>query len=120
MLKYEATVSAVGPLVGEFLASGIVVLFGEGAPAELAEFAVLHHGGRLMGRITKNDTVSFDGMRFRILAVGDIANENLGNLGHLVLKFNGRETPELPGDVCVEAKPLPPIHVGTKLRIEQP
>lgn len=120
MLKYEATISAIGPLVGEFLVSGIVVLFGEDAPEELAEFAVLHNGSKLTGPIRKDDMISFDGVRFRILAVGDIANDNLGNLGHLVLKFNGQEIPELPGDVCVEAKPLPPIHVGTKLRIEQP
>ena len=44
--------------------------------------------------------------------------ENLANLGHLVLKFTGETEPEMPGDVCVQAKPLPAIETGMVIRIE--
>ncbi len=118
MLKYQATVSAVGPMVDEFLNEGVVVLFGESAPEELREFAILHNGGSLRAPIAAGDWVSFDDMRFRVLAVGDVANTNLSNLGHLVMKCNGMTEPEMPGDVCVELKSLPKIHVGSTLRIE--
>lgn len=117
MVKYETTISAIGPLAAEFLDAGIVVLFNETAPEELAEFAVLHGGAVLQSRVAVNDLISFDDVSFRVLAVGNVANDNLANLGHLVIKFNGNHVVEMPGDVCVEAIPLPTIRVGTRLRI---
>jgi glucitol/sorbitol PTS system EIIA component len=56
---------------------------------------------------------------FTILAVGEVANENLANLGHLVVKFNGQTSAELPGDVNVPpVKQLPPIQPGTIVQIK--
>ena len=56
---------------------------------------------------------------FTVLAVGDVANNNLENLGHLILKFNGETEPEMPGDVCLENKPLPKLVPGLLIRIEE-
>lgn len=118
MLKYSATVTAIGPLTVEFVEAGILVLFGASAPEELQEFAIIHDGVDLAAPVAAGDTVKIDAASFNVLAVGDVANDNLKNLGHLVLKFNGQTEPELPGDVCVESQPLPPVTVGTVLRIE--
>jgi glucitol/sorbitol PTS system EIIA component len=118
MLKYQATISSIGPMVDEFLSEGVVVLFGEGAPEELREFAILHNGKTLSAPIAAGDVVSFDDVRYRVLAVGDVANSNLSNLGHFVMKCNGMTEPEMPGDVCVEMKVPPKLHVGSSLRIE--
>ena len=52
-----------------------------------------------------------------MLAVGDVASENLLNLGHLDLKANGLAQPEMPGDVNVEARELPMINVGDRLQV---
>jgi PTS system glucitol/sorbitol-specific IIA component len=49
--------------------------------------------------------------------VGDVANTNLGNLGHLIIKFNGLDEAKLPGDVCVEEKPVHPVKVGSVIKI---
>lgn len=117
MLKYSATVTAIGPLTGEFVEAGILVLFGASAPEELQEFAIIHDGVELAAPVAAGDVVWVGASSFNVLAVGDVANENLKNLGHLVLKFNGQTVPELPGDVCVESQPLPPVSVGTALRI---
>jgi glucitol/sorbitol PTS system EIIA component len=118
MIKYQANVVAVGAGVQEFLDAGVIVLFGQQAPGELAEFAILHDGAQLLAPIAAGDVVSFDSSSYRVLAVGDVASQNLANLGHLVLKCNGLDEPEMPGDVCVEAKPLPRIGRGTRLRID--
>lgn len=118
MIKYSATVTAIGPLTGEFVEAGILVLFGASAPEELRDFALIHDGEELAAPLGAGDAVWVDANCYRVLAVGDVANENLKNLGHLVLKFNGQTEPELPGDVCVELQPLPPVTVGTVLRIE--
>lgn len=117
MIKYEATITQIGPLTGEFIDAGILVLFGPGAPEELIEFAILHDGVTLHAPLAPGDTLWLGEAAFRILAVGEVANNNLGALGHLVLKFNGLTAPELPGDVCVEARPLPALAPGLKLRL---
>ena len=116
-VKYEARVTGIGPLVAEFSDSHILVLFREGAPEELAEFSILHDGVVLHAPLTPGDTIALDDTTFGVLAVGDVANSNLANLGHLVMKFNGETAPEMPGDVCIEARPIPPLQIGSRLRI---
>ena len=114
---YELEVTAVGPLVSEFTAHGIWVFFHENAPSEVAEFAILHQAPPPRQPLAPGHMLEIGGERFAISAVGPVANENLANLGHLVLKANGLSEPELPGDVCVEARPLPEPSVGLTLRV---
>ena len=118
MVKYECTITNIGPYVSEFLDAGIVVLFGADAPEELVEFSIIHDGKELKEALKPGDKVWIDSEQFDILAVGEIANKNFSNLGHLILKFNGQEVPEMPGDVCLNEKELPVISVGSKIKIE--
>ncbi len=115
--KYSATVLHVGPLVSEFTEAGILVFFGENAPEELYEFSVIHDGKTLEADLVPGDLVSLDGEKFEILAIGEVANANFRNLGHLVMKFNGKTTVELPGDVCVEQKSLVFLSPGSRLEV---
>lgn len=119
MIKYQATITAIGPLVSEFIDHNILVLFGETAPEELAEFSIIHDGKDMQGTLTVDDVVYLGEDGFVVLAVGEGANDNLKNLGHLILKFNGETEPEMPGDVCLEAKSLPTIEPGLEIRIEE-
>ena len=96
----------------------ILVLFQVGAPEELAVFSVLHQPTVNKANIEAGDVLWLGTASYRILAVGEVANRNLESLGHLVVKFNGRKEPELPGDVCVEQKPLVALKVGDEIRIE--
>ncbi len=118
--KYQACVTAIGPLVDEFVEARVLVLFGSSAPPELAEFAIIHDGSHLEGDVRPGDEIRIGGFSYRVLAVGEVANKNLKALGHLVIKFNGQTIPEMPGDVCAEAMPLPKIEVGTRFQIETP
>ena len=117
MIKYEATVTEIGPLVSEFVNAGILVFFGEDTPEELREFAIIHDGKVLASDVVPGDTVVLDEDSYEVLAVGDVANKNLANLGHLILKFNGLDEAKLPGDVCVEDKPVHQVKVGTVFKI---
>jgi PTS system glucitol/sorbitol-specific IIA component len=118
MIKFRATVTELGPLSKEFIENDVIVFFEEGAPEELREFSILHAGGELVSSVTAGDTLHLGDHPFRVTAVGEVANENLASLGHLVVKFNGRKDPEMPGDVCVEEKTIPSIAPGTEIRIE--
>lgn len=118
VIKYQATFTQIGPMVSEFVDAGILVLFGANAPEELAEFAIIHDGKELAEPVAPGDRIEIDKNIFKVLAVGEVANTNLANLGHLVLKFNGQNVVEMPGDVCLESKSLPQVNVGMVLTIQ--
>jgi glucitol/sorbitol PTS system EIIA component len=115
--KYKATVTEIGPLVGEFTEAGILVFFGDDAPPELREFSIIHDGKELIEDVVPGDAVIIDDSHYNVLAVGEVANKNLANLGHLIIKFNGKDQPELPGDVCVEEKPVHIVKIGSTFEI---
>lgn len=117
-LKYDRRVTSVGALLDEFVSAGVLIFFGVGAPEELAEFSVIHDGASLREPVEPGDVVTVAGSRYTVLAVGEVANSNLANLGHLVLKANGQTSVEMPGDVCVEELPFPSIDVGATFTIE--
>lgn len=119
MIKYQGKVLSIGPLVEEFKQAGILVFFGENAPEELLEFSIIHDAHDLKEPVASGDVVSINTEQFKVLAVGDVANTNLAKLGHLILKFNGDDTARLPGDVNLEAKPVPEILIGTEIKIER-
>lgn len=115
--KLRSRVVAIGSGVEEFRVARILVFFGSGAPEELAEFSILHEPSVNLATVAPGDSVRLGAETFDVLAVGDVANQNLANLGHLVLKANGLTEPEMLGDVCVEAKPLPRLNVGDQIEI---
>ena len=116
-VRYDTVVTAVGSMVSEFVAAGVLVWFGEGAPEELHDFSVLHRPTVTAGGVEPGDEVRLGDTVLTVLAVGPVANDNLVNLGHLDLKASGETEPPLPGDVCVDKVPLPEVRPGTRLTI---
>jgi glucitol/sorbitol PTS system EIIA component len=116
-VRYETVVTEVGAEVAAFVAAGVLVWFDDSAPEELRWFSVLHRPTVTSGGVVPGDLVCIDDRRLRVTAVGDVANANLVQLGHLDLKANGATEPPMPGDVCVEEADLPEIRPGTTLRI---
>ncbi len=115
--KYETKVEQVGPLAQDFIDEGILVFFGMNAPEELTEFAILHHHTQLLQPIEAGDTLVIGDESIQILCVGEVANENLSNLGHFVVKFNGFTEPEMPGDISVPQQDnLPTLGPGVVVK----
>ena len=116
--RYATTVTAVGEQVPEFIGQGLLIWFAEGAPEELHFFSVLHRPTVTTGGVRAGDVVRIDDTAFRVTAVGEVANDNMVNLGHMDLKANGAAEAPLPGDICLEELPLPEPRPGTTLVIE--
>jgi glucitol/sorbitol PTS system EIIA component len=116
--RYATTVTAVGEQVPEFIGQGLLIWFAEGAPEELHFFTVLHRPTVTTGGVRPGDLVRIDDKAFRVTAVGEVANENMVNLGHMDLKANGATEAPLPGDICLEELPLPEPRPGTTLVIQ--
>jgi PTS system glucitol/sorbitol-specific IIA component len=101
-------------MVEEFLPHGILIFFGANAPAELREVSLVHDGTHLHANLAVGDLLQFipapstdasathPPMRFRLTAVGEMANANLAQLGHLVVHFDAATTANLPGTISVE------------------
>jgi PTS system glucitol/sorbitol-specific IIA component len=95
----------------------MLVFFGANAPEELHDFCILHNVEHKEDSLKAGDVVTIGDVALEVLAVGEVANENLMNLGHLNLKANGQTTAELPGDVNVAVQELPEVNVGTRIVI---
>jgi glucitol/sorbitol PTS system EIIA component len=118
-VRYRTRMTSVGALVPDFREQGLIIFFADGAPEELHEFSVLHAPEVSVGGLAAGDTIAIGEWSATILAVGEVANDNLVNLGHLDLKANGELEPALPGDVNVAVGPLPEIHTGLVMEIHQ-
>jgi len=116
-IVYSTTVTAVGELVPDFAEQGVLVFFGQNAPAELHEFSIIHTPDVQTRAPQVGDRITLAENNYNVLAVGSVASDNLLNLGHLDLKANGLTEPEMPGDVNVEAVSLPVVKIGDRLTV---
>jgi PTS system glucitol/sorbitol-specific IIA component len=87
----------------------MLIFFNKKAPEDLAEYSVLLDDADSPCGAKVGDSLFFDTNEYRITAIGDIALTNLNNLGHAVIKFDGKRQAELPGNVHVEAGSIPAI-----------
>lgn len=120
LLKYRAVIQEIGPMVPEFLPHGILIFFGEAAPDELREVSLVHDGNELHFPLVVGDLLKFvfpaqhdvpSPVWYRLTAVGDMANANLAELGHVVVHFDAATSASLPGAISVEPSltALPPV-----------
>lgn len=114
---FKAEVKKIGEQAHDMIEKNIIILFEENAPAELEEISVIHRKEYFTDNIKTGDKFKIDDEVFEILSVGDAANENLDNIGHCSLKFNGKNEAELPGDVSLEIATPPEIKTGTLLEV---
>jgi PTS system glucitol/sorbitol-specific IIA component len=116
-VRYATEVLAVGAMIPEFRAQGLLVFFGEMAPAELHDFSVLHRPSVVHSIPDPGDVIELDGDVFTVTSVGHVVQENLLRLGHMILKADGATVPTMPGDICVEVGELPELGPSSIVRI---
>ena len=101
MIRFRATVTDVSDEARELVEGGVLILFAEGAPPELAEVSVLHRvsvppsqeappvGARL----------SIGAFSAPITAIGEYAWRKMGEIGHVVINFNDGAQAPRPGEI---------------------
>ncbi|WP_299092264.1 PTS glucitol/sorbitol transporter subunit IIA [uncultured Metabacillus sp.] len=100
--KYKTQINKIGPSIEDFLGEKMLILFGENAPAELAEYCLLIDVHHVEDDLAPGDTLQLGEHEYKITAVGDAVKKNLSSLGHITLKFDGSAAPELPGTLYLE------------------
>ncbi len=101
----SSKITAIGPDVAELLEGGVLILFADGCPPELAEVSVSH----IVAEATKTrqpkpgDQLRIGSITARVTAVGELAWDKMTEMGHVVFNFGGSNIAERPGEICVSA-----------------
>ena len=116
---YRSEVTGIGREVSMMIDEGVVILFSDPVPPELAEVAVCHSplGNPLRG-IGAGDVIEgFGSEPLIVTGVGSRADENLRTLGHIVLYANpAPDVTLLPGALFVTG-PLSVPDRGGSIRL---
>ena len=89
---YQTTITHIGASAAMALDEQMLITFREGAPADIA--------------LVPGAELQLGELRYPVTAVGDVAEQNLRELGHITLRFDGHREAEFPGTVHV-AGPVP-------------
>ncbi|MCH4168737.1 MAG: PTS glucitol/sorbitol transporter subunit IIA [Streptococcaceae bacterium] len=117
MIIFKTKVKGIGLEAAQFKAEKMIILFGEAAPAGLAEYCYNIEVNQTTQPIEKGMQLLVDGKKFEITSVGSVVNQNLNTLGHITIKFDGSKVAELPGTLYVEDKTIPDISVDAIVEI---
>jgi PTS system glucitol/sorbitol-specific IIA component len=111
-MDYKTTVTTFGELYAEFYEQGMIVVFNDSAPGELAELSALHTVAVLDRDVKTGDTVLLGNKKYTVSAVGKEANYTLRKMGHCTFVFTGAETAELDGHIVLKGDGMPDIKAG--------
>lgn len=102
MVLLETRVTAVGPEVADLAEGGVVILFADGSPPELAEVSVLHKTvqGPSIDAPRVGASITVGPVKAQVTAVGESAWAKVREIGHVVISFNGAGEAERPGEIC--------------------
>ena len=115
---FEAKVIQVGPEAQNMIQdANMLILFGEEAPEDLAEYCFKIDNKDLLGSIQKGGKLVVDSEEYLITAVGNVVEKNLTGLGHITISFDASEEGSLPGTLQVAAEKEVVIVQGTTIQI---
>lgn len=117
---YQTQFIEIGASAADALEDEMLITFKQGVPPDIAEYCFIHSHGDMAEDIQVGDTVVFDQQEYVVTAFGDVANQNLRELGHVTWRFDGADTVEFPGSIHVKGGNTPKgLAVNSKLVIKR-
>ncbi|TSJ90690.1 PTS glucitol/sorbitol transporter subunit IIA [Gilliamella apicola] len=114
---YQSKINQIGEFAPDALADGMLILFKNGAPSDLADYCFVHSHDDLKQDIQSGQVFQIGKHAYQITSVGDVANTNFRELGHITLKFDGSNKAELPGTIHVKGDIPNQLFVGDEIKI---
>lgn len=114
---YTTTINGSGVAATEFAAENMIITFADNAPDSLADFVYRVDQNPVTGEVLVGQQFQIGDEIRTITAVGDVAQKNLNDLGHVTLIFDGAAEPRLPGAIHVSEGELPALDPGTTVTI---
>lgn len=122
MEKYKMVVQSIPEdMMEDFKEFRTLIFFDQSVPQELKEISITHNNTGLQSDIKIGDRIFFDTIESQILDVGEVANKNIMELGHLVILFQKnkeQKTVELIGQVLCSSVPFPKINLESIITIQ--
>lgn len=113
----ESKVVEIGELVQAFKEEMLLILFGPAATAELKSICVIHEFEELTENNLKIGTRFVIGdQEYTLTKIGEAANKNFDELGHVSIYFRTGENEILPGAVIAEPEIFPTVNIGDTIR----
>jgi len=109
-------VCGIGEHALDFVNERMVIFFNKKVQKELGDYSILIDDLEGDADIAVGDFIAFEDSKYKIMAIGEVAVKNLRELGHCVVKFDGKTIAELPGNIHVENREMPEIEKGMKIK----
>ncbi len=104
----------IGSEIDELLKGGVLIFFGENVPSVLKPYCIVHRI-EIINPLMVGDVVRIGDNSATITAIGELANKNLLDLHHIVLKNDGLLKASLPGDMSVSGTLPSKVFVGEEM-----
>lgn len=115
MLKSK--VIEIGEMVSAFEEEMLLILFGPTATNELKPICVIHEFEQEPTQLLKPGVkVAIGNQTYTITKVGDSANTNFEELGHVSIYFRTGENDLLPGAIIAEPAVYPVVQKGDTIK----
>lgn len=114
-LQFKATITDIGCLAKESLEDNMIILFNQSVPEDVGDYCFIHDQGKDVGIISTQSTLLIAEKDFVVTAVGCAVSQNLANLGHITIKFDGLLEPEQPGTVHVIGTCPDALNIGDEI-----
>ena len=115
MSLYSVEIIKVGESAHEALVDDMLVLFNQKVPGDAEEFCFIHTHDELRGNLVAGNRLLINETEYPITAVGSAATQNLKNLGHITLRFDGKNVADFPGSVHLSGLQPSGLNVGSKI-----
>ena len=119
----QTEITGIGPEVIEMAEGGVVILFADDAPPELAEISVVHKVAEDPSKSQPpvGASISIGSIKAKITGIGPTAWAKMISMGHIVFAINGGDASNRPGEICVTEIPLQDLlaqlKVGNRISI---
>ncbi|AHG19005.1 PTS system glucitol/sorbitol-specific transporter subunit IIA [Chania multitudinisentens RB-25] len=113
---FQTTIIHIGGCARDALLDDMLITFREGAPADIEEYCFIHQHGNTAGDLQVGGAMELGGHRYPITAVGAVASQNLRELGHVTVRFDGEAQAEFPGSIHVIGPTPTDIPLGSTLK----
>ena len=114
-IKYDVKITAVGNLARTFLDNNnSVIILNEGVRPNLADMVVEHTVTELTADIVAGDRLKIGNTDFKVVSVGDVANDTIREEGHCTIVINAEGS--MPGQIIVKGSVPPRLHLGDTIQ----
>src|SRR5699024_3686463 len=89
---YKTEIKGIGKDAKAFEEEKMMVLFGDNAPAELADYCYIINIEEVEDEIKEKYELNLDNIAYKITSVRDAVRKYLNDIRHITLKYDGSKT----------------------------